>query len=80
MRFPGGALPNIQNLFWKQFWHKVINNYYMKKKKIHTVSVNIKKGKKKFLHMFQIFNNRGGIRFLEIDPYIWRVLGPILST
>ena len=32
MRFPIGALPEVQNWFWKHFSHKVLYNYYSKKK------------------------------------------------
>ena len=32
MRFPPGALPEVQNWIWKHFSHKVLYTYYSKKK------------------------------------------------
>ena len=30
MRFPVGAIPEVQNSIWKYFSHKVLYNYYSK--------------------------------------------------
>ena len=39
----------------------------------------LKKSKNGFPIYLQIFSCRGRIHFLEIDPYTFRVLGPILA-
>ena len=54
--------------------HITILNFFME-----SFDQYLKKSKMDFPVYFQIFNCGGQIHFLEIDPYIFRVLGPILA-
>ena len=72
-------LPKVKNWFWKQISNEnvhitILNNF------LERFDQHLKKVKKMdFPLYFHIFNRRGQIHFLEIDPYIFRVLGPILA-
>ena len=74
---------------FKHFWKSKITSesrflkkYYtfvIQKKKMKRFDQYFKKVKKWILHFIFKFLGRGQINFLEIAPYIFRVLGPILA-
>ena len=72
-------LPEVENRFWKQIWNE----------NVHILILNVffglfrsvfKKVKIWISHcIFKFSIAKGGFIFLEIDPYIFRVFGPILA-
>ena len=71
-------LPEVKNWFWKQISNENVHITILKKNLSALISI-WKSKKMNFPLYFQIFNRQGQIHFLEIDPYIFRVLCPILA-
>jgi hypothetical protein len=58
MRFLVGALPEVQNCFWKHFLHKVLYNYYSKKN-LERFDLYLTKSKNRFPIVFSNHARKG---------------------
>ena len=80
MHFPIGALPEVQNLFWNLFSHKVLYNYYSNFCLFEFFDLYLIKSKNGFPIVFQILRGRVQGVFFKLGSYFVLPNGLYLPT